>query len=236
MKVCIKSKVLGNMAVVALAGMLVMEVQAEVVLSNIDELWTGGSGFAGDSHNGLVFRTGSSASSIDGLSFSLLNGSDSTRPVLTFSAYLYQVDGEMHQPTSLLGSQSGLVADFGGVTGNFDQQTFSYTVGDLAGLTGVTLAADTEYAIALGNSDDTEWEIYWAYADSSVYSVASGYSYVGAVESSDGGSLWLDAISENYIASISTQEVVPEPATALSLMLGGLVVAGYRRIRKRYGL
>ena len=31
-------------------------------------------------------------------------------------------------------------------------------------------------------------------------------------------------------------EVVPEPATALSLVLGGLVVAGYRRIRKNYGL
>jgi len=31
-------------------------------------------------------------------------------------------------------------------------------------------------------------------------------------------------------------EVVPEPATALSLMLGGVVVAGYRRIRKSYGL
>ena len=30
-------------------------------------------------------------------------------------------------------------------------------------------------------------------------------------------------------------EVVPEPATALSLVLGGLVVTGYRRLRKRYG-
>ncbi len=29
---------------------------------------------------------------------------------------------------------------------------------------------------------------------------------------------------------------VPEPATALSLVLGGLVVTGYRRIRKAYGL
>lgn len=29
---------------------------------------------------------------------------------------------------------------------------------------------------------------------------------------------------------------VPEPATALSLVLGGLVVTGYRRIRKTYGL
>jgi len=29
--------------------------------------------------------------------------------------------------------------------------------------------------------------------------------------------------------------VIPEPATALSLMLGGLVIAGYRRIRKAYG-
>ena len=28
---------------------------------------------------------------------------------------------------------------------------------------------------------------------------------------------------------------VPEPATALSLMLGGLVIAGYRRVRKAYG-
>jgi hypothetical protein len=29
---------------------------------------------------------------------------------------------------------------------------------------------------------------------------------------------------------------IPEPATALSLVLGGLVVTGYRRIRKAYGL
>ena len=29
--------------------------------------------------------------------------------------------------------------------------------------------------------------------------------------------------------------VVPEPATALSLMLGGFLIAGYRRIRKAYG-
>ena len=50
--------------------------QAEVTLSNIDKLWHAGSGFAGESRDGLVFKTGSSASSIDGLSFSLLNGSD----------------------------------------------------------------------------------------------------------------------------------------------------------------
>lgn len=31
-------------------------------------------------------------------------------------------------------------------------------------------------------------------------------------------------------------DVVPEPATALSLVLGSLVIGGYRRIRKAYGL
>jgi len=197
-------------------------VQAEVVLSNIGSGWNGGGSFAGELRSSLVFGTGSSASSIDGLSFSLINGSDSTRSVLTFSAYLFQVDGATHQPTSVLGSQSGLVADFGGVTGAFDQQTFSYTVGDLAGLTGVTLAADTEYAIGLGNSDDTEWEIYWATTDSSAYSLASGYSYVGSVGSDDGGASW-DNKTRHHIASISTQ-AVPEPATMCLLGLGGLLL------------
>ena len=40
----------------------------------------------------------------------------------------------------------------------------------------------------------------------------------------------------NVDGELITAGAVPEPATALSLMLGGLVVAGYRRIRKRYGL
>jgi formylglycine-generating enzyme required for sulfatase activity len=44
-----------------------------------------------------------------------------------------------------------------------------------------------------------------------------------------------DPSNENY--SVGFRVVaVPEPATALSLVLGGLVVTGYRRIRKAYGL
>jgi len=40
----------------------------------------------------------------------------------------------------------------------------------------------------------------------------------------------------NYGFRVVIPGVIPEPATALSLVLGGLVVTGYRRIRKSYGL
>lgn len=37
------------------------------------------------------------------------------------------------------------------------------------------------------------------------------------------------------LGSIGNAQVVPEPATALSLLLGGLIITGYRRLRKSYG-
>ncbi len=43
------------------------------------------------------------------------------------------------------------------------------------------------------------------------------------------------AASYSFLFDDMTVEAIPEPATALSLMLGGLVIAGYRRVRKVYG-
>ncbi len=66
-----------------------------------------------------------------------------------------------------------------------------------------------------------------------------GWAQVTAANCNDISSASLtvhDWAYNNVDGELITAGAVPEPATALSLMLGGLVVAGYRRIRKRYGL
>jgi len=100
-----------------------------------------------------------------------------------------------------------------------------------------------------------------AYASSPTYSYnSSGNQYVGFRIDQGGGNYnygWAEiygiaiadkpnnsadaVIGVNKMAFNNTMNegiavgVVPEPATALSLMLGGLLITGYRRISKAYG-
>ncbi len=75
------------------------------------------------------------------------------------------------------------------------------------------------------------WE--WMEASSGVIRGGSYGSGESALRSSfRGGS---DPASEGYGLGFRVV-AIPEPATALSLVLGGLVVTGYRRLRKSYGL
>ncbi len=211
----------------------VMPSEAGEVLSNVGTTWTNGRTFTPlqSTFSGLGFKTGSNAATIDALSFSLLAGNTpNPYPTITFSVFLYQMNGS-HLPTgAALGSQSGLSATFSG-TLPFIQQTFSYAADDLTGITSVQLQADTEYAIVLGNNNAND-EYYWAQVSSPSYTTSDGYSWVGNVNSSNSGTSWTRDTLQGYIGSISVN-AVPEPGTVVLLSLGLSAVLVFRPRRNR---
>jgi formylglycine-generating enzyme required for sulfatase activity len=136
--------------------------------------------------------------------------------------------GNQSDPWSLYANGTDAVPAQGGTTG-WNYYNNGYAVGApnyvwTAGAGG--LEQNGTYNM-MGNV----WE--WMETSPGVFRGGSYIDYADALRSSYRyGS---DPASE--ICNVGFRVVaVPEPATALSLVLGGLVVTGYRRIRKAYGL
>lgn len=210
---------------------------AGIVLSNIEQPWANGNGFAGPTQVGLGFATGSGGGKIDAISFSLLAANFTTSQSITYSVLLYAVGINNLPSGSYLSIDTGVGATWTNPVGGgvFQQQTFSYSAVQLPNLFSSTLAPNTKYAIVLGNqSGATTYEHYWALASSATsYSTADGFSYLNFVTSSDSGASWAAEPSFNGkpIASISVAAAgVPEPGTwaAAALLIGGVGVSRWR--------
>jgi sulfatase modifying factor 1 len=75
----------------------------------------------------------------------------------------------------------------------------------------------------------------WEWMEASVGVIRGGGSYDPEYELRSSTRGYYVPSDEYYTIGFRVV-AIPEPATALSLVLGGLVVTGYRRIRKSYGL
>ncbi|MEI8039546.1 MAG: PEP-CTERM sorting domain-containing protein [Verrucomicrobiota bacterium] len=220
----------------ALLGAL-PSAQATVVLDNTSAEWNTGGEFSAVMARdlALVFKTGSTGGTIDALSFALIaSGPSTTYPTLTFSAYIYQCGGVYNNPGgAALATQNGLTATFTGEPG-WTSQLFSYDAAALGGLTSFELAADTSYALVLGNNNDPNRTFYWAMADPPTYTLNEGYTFLGTNFSFDNGATW-DRTSSGAppIASIS-MTAIPEPTTAaiLGLVTSGLMLRRRKRIMR----
>ena len=204
---------------------------AAVVISNINSAWSNGYGFNPTNQIGLGFTTGSSQSSIDGLSLSLLSGLLNQSQTINFSVLLYNA-GINGLPTGNAISQDvGITATWSSpVGGSFQQQTFTYSGAELVNLFAVTLSANSNYSLVLANNNGSPvFETYWALT-TDAYTTSEGFAFTTFSTSNDDGSFW-QANSSNSIASISVQ-TIPEPSgAALCGVAVSLMVLCSRRRR-----
>jgi len=180
-------------------------------------------GFAIDVDAAAVIQTGAYDCTLDALGFSFFGGVSRSTSSFTFSASLYAVGGDNLPSGSGLAMQTNLAADLGS-TANLAFGSFLYDSSDIAALTNVVLSANTKYAIVL-NSDDAD-KYLWAY-DTGDFTFSDGFSYIGSANSIDGGA-WSGGSNRQGLV-VGVTEVIPEPATALILSLGGGLIGLYRR-------
>jgi len=116
------------------------------------------------------------------------------------------------------------------VAGQLQTQLFTYGGSSLPNLFAATLAANTNYVIAVANDSGTpSFQHYWSIAGSGGYAVNDGYSFTTMSRATDGTS-WSQVpfypIAEPSVTS------VPEPSTCV-MALAGLACGGFAVWRRK---
>jgi hypothetical protein len=162
---------------------------------------------------GLVFQTGTNPATITNLTIGFFS---SAAPCTgTFGAYLYSVAGATNMPDAALSSKDTLSYSLASGYSNV-----LYTGTTISNVSNILLAANTKYALVLGEQAGDV--MFWSTKAPGSYDTKDGYSVVKGAVQKDGANAWTTIGADHIIKLDVTTVPVPEPSSCILFGIGAI--------------